>query len=63
MGTNGIIGSHTIGRCGLVGVVVALMGEVYHWEWVSGFQNLKPGPVVLSLPSACNPDVELSPTF
>jgi hypothetical protein len=45
-------------RCGLVGVGVALLKEVCHWGRALRFQNLKPGPVVVSLP-ATNPDVEL----
>ena len=44
--------SGTIKKSGFVGVGVALLEEVCHWEWALGFQMLKPGPVSLSLPAA-----------
>ena len=63
-GSHRLTGSGTIRKCVLVRVGVALLEEVYHWQWTLGFQKLKPGIVhsaILFLLSA-NPDVELSAT-
>ena len=50
------IGAGTIKRCGLVGIGVALLEEVYHCGWALRFQMPKPGPVSLLL----SVDLELS---
>ena len=58
-----IPGSGTIGRCGLVGVGVALLKVVCHWGWALGFQKLKPGPAISLFLLSAHPDIELSANF
>ena len=56
-GTHRLIQSGTIGKGGLVGLGVALLEEMCHWEVLTS-QMLKLGLVSFSLPD--DPDVDLS---
>jgi hypothetical protein len=46
-------GSHTIRRCGLVEVGVALLNKVYYWGWTLRFEMFKS----LSLPPFLPPSL------
>lgn len=54
IGSEGVAFFERIRTCGLVGVHVALLEEMYHWGWALEFQMLKVRPSI-TVSSCCLP--------
>jgi hypothetical protein len=61
-GPHRLIGSSMLRRCGLTGVIVALLEELCHWVRRSGSKLVKPSLVGIHFLLPANRAVELSST-